>query len=48
MTRGICSLDDSRKLIGIAETKNIAKTAHGASVKDGSALDLSSLVSMNF
>ena len=35
------------KLTGIAETKNIVKTADGAEA-DGVTLDLNSLVSMNF
>lgn len=48
VTRGICSLDLDGRLIGIAETKNIVKTDGGASVKDGEALSLDSLVSMNF
>lgn len=48
VTRGICCLDESGKLAGIAETKNIVKTAQGAAVKDGDALELNTLVSMNF
>ena len=52
VTRGICSLDPSGKLTGIAETKNIVKTAGGASVfEEGGAerkLDPNGLVSMNF
>ena len=46
VTRGICSVEDG-KLTGIAETKNIVKTADGAEA-DGVTLDLNSLVSMNF
>ena len=46
VTRGICSVEDGR-LTGIAETKNIVKTPEGAAA-DGRALDLESLVSMNF
>ena len=46
MTRGICSVDQGR-LVGIAETKNIVKTADGAEA-DGKAIDVESLVSMNF
>lgn len=45
-TRGICSVEDGR-LIGIAETKNIVKTVNGAEA-DGKAVDVDSLVSMNF
>ena len=52
VTRGICSLDNTGKLAGIAETKNIVKTKDGASVfKEGSEeikLDPEGLVSMNF
>ena len=52
VTRGICSLTQAGKLIGIAETKNIVKTADGAAVKnsDGpeTVLDPEGLVSMNF
>lgn len=46
VTRGICSVEDGR-LIGIAETKNIVKTVNGAEA-DGKAVDVDSLVSMNF
>ena len=46
VTRGICSVDQGR-LVGIAETKNIVKTADGAEV-DGKTIDVESLVSMNF
>ena len=46
VTRGICSVEDGR-LTGIAETKNIVKTPNGEAA-DGRALDLESLVSMNF
>lgn len=46
VTRGICSVEDS-KLTGIAETKNIVKTVNGAEA-DGKAVDVDSLVSMNF
>lgn len=46
VTRGICSVDQGR-LVGIAETKNIVKTADGVEV-DGKTIDLESLVSMNF
>lgn len=46
VTRGICSVEDG-KLTGIAETKNIVKTVNGAEA-DGKAVDMDSLVSMNF
>lgn len=47
VTRGICSVDSSGKLIGINETKNIVKTVNGAEA-DGVVLDIDSLVSMNY
>ena len=46
VTRGICSVEDG-KLTGIAETKNILKTVNGTEA-DGKAVDVDSLVSMNF
>lgn len=46
VTRGICSVNQGR-LVGITETKNIVKTAGGAEA-DGKAIDVESLVSMNF
>ena len=46
VTRGICSVEDG-KLTGIAETKNIVKTADGAEA-NGIPLNVDSLVSMNF
>ncbi len=46
VTRGICSVSEGR-LTGINETKNIVKEGAGASA-DGKALDVNSLVSMNF
>lgn len=46
VTRGICSLTDG-KLSGIAETKNIVKTANGAEANE-TEVDVDSLVSMNF
>lgn len=46
VTRGICSADQGR-LVGIAETKNIVKTADGAEA-DGKHVDIERLVSMNF
>lgn len=50
VTRGILELKDSGELIGIRETKNIIRTAEGASAirDDGlTPLDTESLVSMN-
>lgn len=46
VTRGICTVENG-KLTQIAETKNIVKTNDGAAV-DGQAVDVNSLVSMNF
>lgn len=46
VTRGICTVNNDR-LVGIAETKNIVKDGAGASAS-GKALDVNSLVSMNF
>ena len=46
VTRGICTVQNG-KLIGIKETKNIVKTSVGAEA-DGRAVDVESLVSMNF
>ena len=46
VTRGICSVEEG-KLTGIAETKNIVKTASGAE-SDNKTIDVESLVSMNF
>ncbi len=46
VTRGICSTENG-KLTGIAETKNIVMTTGGAEA-DGVAVDVESLVSMNF
>lgn len=46
VTRGICYTENG-KLTGIAETKNIVKTVSGAEA-NGCALDVDSLVSMNF
>ncbi|MCR5282268.1 MAG: NTP transferase domain-containing protein [Lachnospiraceae bacterium] len=46
VTRGICSASEG-KLTGIAETRNIVKTASSAEA-DGRALDVDALVSMNF
>lgn len=46
VTRGICNVSDG-KLTGIAETKNIVKTAEGAAA-NGMPLNVDSLVSMNF
>lgn len=51
VTRGICSVDENGMLVGVDETRNIQKTAEGASVRlpDGTEkkLDCESLVSMN-
>ena len=51
VTRGICSVDENGMLLGVDETRNIQKTAEGASVllPDGTErkLDCQSLVSMN-
>lgn len=52
VTRGICTLDEQKKLIGITETYNIQKTEDGPAVVDEeteekTALDENTLVSMN-
>lgn len=51
VTRGICSVDADGNLLGVDETRNIKKTAKGASAKlpDGGEreLDPQALVSMN-
>lgn len=51
VTRGICSVDENGMLLGVDETRNIQKTAEGASalLPDGTErkLDCHSLVSMN-
>ena len=51
VTRGICSLDDNKNLVGIAETYNIKKTAKGPAVENEDKslrmLDPKNLVSMN-
>ena len=51
VTRGICSLDENKNLVGIAETYNIKKTEEGPAVEteDGGLcmLDPKNLVSMN-
>lgn len=51
VTRGICSVDENGMLLGVDETRNIQKTAEGASalLPDGTErkLDCQSLVSMN-
>ncbi len=52
VTRGICALDEQKKLIGITETYNIQKTEDGPAVVDEetgetTALDEKTLVSMN-
>lgn len=52
VTRGICSVDAKGRLIGIHETKNIIRTAHGIAAKseDGAEriIPEDTLVSMNF
>ena len=52
VTRGVCSLDDNKNLVGIEETYNIQKTPEGPAVIDEEtgekkALDSQTLVSMN-
>lgn len=51
VTRGLCTVDEKGRLVGIDETKNIIRTAAGAAVKnnDGTEtpLDVNRLVSMN-
>ena len=47
VTRGICHVDADGALTGIDETHDIVKTESGAEA-GGKALDLNSLVSMNF
>ena len=46
VTRGICKLDADMKLLDIAETSDIVKTADGAAV-DGKSVDANAYVSMN-
>lgn len=46
VTRGVCKVDNG-KLVGIDETMNIVKCDNGAEA-NGKALDVNSLVSMNF
>lgn len=46
VTRGICQVDDQGYLTDVVETRNIVKTADGASV-DGQAVDSDGYVSMN-
>jgi len=46
VTRGICKMNSDSFLTDVVETKNILKTATGASVND-EAIDVESLVSMN-
>ncbi len=51
VTRGICSVDESGRLVGLRETKGIVKTANGAACEgeDGkmAPCDIHSYVSMN-
>ena len=52
VTRGICALDEQKKLVGITETYNIQKTENGPAAVDEetgekTALDEKTLVSMN-
>lgn len=46
VTRGVCKMNSDSFLTNVVETKNIVKTADGASAND-SAIDVESLVSMN-
>lgn len=46
VTRGICKMNSDSFLTNVVETKNIIKTADGASV-EGKPVDVQSLVSMN-
>lgn len=51
VTRGICSVDETGELIGVAETRHVIKTPDGRAVidnKPGAELDPDALVSMNF
>lgn len=48
VTRGVCKIDAQGCLIGIDETHDIIKTAQGGAEADGVAIDVESLVSMNF
>lgn len=51
VTRGICTLDEENRLVGVAETSNIVKTPEGAAAQQSDnslvPLDADSLVSMN-
>ena len=51
VTRGICTLDENNRLVGVAETSNIVKTADGAAMRQEDCslvpVDADSLVSMN-
>lgn len=46
VTRGVCKMNSDSFLTDVVETKNIIKTANGASAND-IAIDIESLVSMN-
>lgn len=51
VTRGICTLDEENRLVGVAETSNIVKTGEGAAAEQADKslvpVDADSLVSMN-
>lgn len=51
VTRGICTLDEENRLVGVAETSNIVKYQDGAAVEQANKtlvpVDAESLVSMN-
>ncbi|MFQ6805462.1 MAG: NDP-sugar synthase [Lachnospiraceae bacterium] len=51
VTRGICTLDEENRLVGVAETSNIVKTREGAAAEQADKslvpVDADSLVSMN-
>ena len=52
VTRGVCTLNENKKLVGIEETYNIQKTPEGPAAvdeetKEKKALDSQTLVSMN-
>ena len=51
VTRGICTLDEENRLVGVAETSNIVKSGEGAAAEQADKslvpVDADSLVSMN-